>query len=310
MKNEDKQQSRRDFLNKGAIAAAAAAVGAGLLHACNKSQNAESGEKVKLLSTDGQIVEVDKAVVEKSIPEIDVSSEHKVRDGIPGRKWVMVFDLSRCKGAGKCLSACSKMHYLPPHRSYIKLNKMVDADLSSPYWMPSLCFHCDNPPCVSVCPVDATFKLTDGIVGIDPEQCIGCRFCMAACPYSARTFNWSRDDYKLTPEQLSEITPHEVCTAHELGTVEKCDFCPHNLIEGRLPDCVPACPYEAIYFGDENEDAVSNGRETVRLSEMLRDKAGYRYMEELGTRPRVYYLPPLDRMFPFEDREFNFKEYL
>src|SRR5690606_17614368 len=137
------------FLNKGAIAAAAAAVGAGLLHACNKSQNAESGEKVKLLSTDGQIVEVDKAVVEKSIPEIDVSSEHKVRDGIHGRKWVMVFDLSRCKGAGKCLSACSKMHYLPPHRSYIKLNKMVDADLSSPYWMPSLCFHCDNPPCVS-----------------------------------------------------------------------------------------------------------------------------------------------------------------
>ena len=77
-----------------------------------------------------------------------------------------------------------------------------------------------------------------------------------------------------------------------------------------MPDCVPACPYEAIYFGDENEDAVSNGRETVRLSEMLRDKGGYRYMEELDTRPRVYYLPAVDRMFPFEDREFNFKEYL
>lgn len=310
MKNQDKPNSRRDFLNKSAISVAAVAGGAGLVSILTGCQNTESGEKVKLLSTDGQIVEVDKALINKIVPDIDVSSEHNVREGIPGKKWVMVFDLAKCKGAGKCLSACSKMHYLPPHRSYIQLSKMQDAELSSPYWMPSLCFHCDDPPCVKVCPVDATFKLSDGIVGIDNEQCIGCRFCMAACPYSARTFNWGKDDYKLTLEQLDEIEPHELCSSHVMGTVEKCDFCPHKLVNGALPDCVPGCPYGAIYFGDENEDAVSNGTETVRLIEMLKDKGGYRLHEELGTKPRVYYLPPMDRMFPFEDRDLDRTKYL
>lgn len=310
MKKVEQSQSRRGFLGKGAIAVAATATGSGLLYALNQSKNTKNKEKVKLLSPDGKIVEVDKDVIDKSVPDIDLSSSHKVRDGIPGRKWVMVFDLSRCKGAGKCLTACSKMHYLPPQNSYIKLSKMQDADLASPYWMPTLCFHCDNPPCVKVCPVDATFKLSDGIVGIDGERCIGCRFCMSACPYSARTFNWSVDDYKLTAEQHAEIKPHELCASHTLGTVEKCDFCPHNLVKGLLPDCVPGCPYGAIYFGDENEDSVTNGTDTVRLSEMLRDRGGYRYMEELGTKPRVYYLPSIDRIFPFEDRELDRSKYL
>jgi len=311
MEKEDKQNSRRGFLSDGAITAAAAALGGGLIYALKKSQNQGGGEKVKLLSTDGQIVELDKELIDRIVPDIDVSSEHNVREGIPGKKWVMVFDLAKCKGAGKCLSACSKMHYLPPQRSYIYLAKEVDAELSSPYWMPSLCFHCDNPPCVKVCPVGATFKLSDGIVGIDNERCIGCRFCMVACPYSERSFNWSEDDYKLTPDQLSEITPHEVCSSHQKGTVEKCDFCPHNLIKGELPACVTGCPYGVIYFGDENEDTVTNGTETLKLSKMLEDKAGYRYLEELGTKPRVYYLPAVDRTFPFEDREFDLsKDYL
>ena len=261
-----------------------------------------------MLSTDGKIVEVDEDSIQKIIPDILVS-EHQVREGIPGKRWVMVFDLAKCKGAGKCLSACSKMHYLPPQRSYIKLLKMQDAELSSPYWMPSPCFHCDNPPCVKVCPVGATFKLSDGIVGIDNERCIGCRFCMAACPYSARTFNWDAEGYKLSVEQLEQIEPHELCSSHIKGTVEKCDFCPHNLVQNKLPDCVSACPYGVIYFGDENEDAVTNGEETVKLSELLKNKAGYRYFEELGTKPRVYYLPPTDRMFPFEDRVLDRTEY-
>lgn len=290
------QNSRREFLKESAVSATGLAGGLGLLSLLAECNNSKSGKKVKLLSTDGEIVEVDEDVINRTVPDIPKSS-HNVRDGIPGKQFVMVFDLSKCKGAGKCLSACSKMHYLPPQKSYITLTKMTDADLSSPYWMPSLCFHCDNPPCVKVCPVGATFKLSDGIVGIDNDRCIGCRFCMAACPYSARTFNWGEDDYKLTTEEFGQITPHEVCSNHQRGTVEKCDFCPHNYVKGLLPACVTGCPYGAIYFGDENEDAVYNGDETARLSELLRDKAGYRLFEELGTKPRVYYLPPVDRQF-------------
>jgi len=85
-----------------------------------------------------------------------------------------------------------------------------------------------------------------------------------------------------------------------MGTVEKCDFCPDMARQGKLPDCVTACPNGTIFFGDANEDTVTNGDETFRLSELVKKRAGYRYMEDLGTEPRVYYLPPVDRQFPFE----------
>jgi len=215
---------------------------------------------------------------------------------------VMVIDLSKCKNAGKCRNACSKMHYLPKDRSYIKVNKMQDSEKTAPYWMPTPCFHCDNPPCVKVCPVDATFKLTDGIVGIDNNRCIGCRFCMVACPYSARVFNWDTE-YQLKEEEFKNIKHHAACSSHVRGTVEKCDFCPSKTQNNELPDCVNACPNGVFYFGDENEDVVSNGDETVRLSQLIKDKAGYRYLEELGTKPRVYYLPPANRQFPFKDAD-------
>lgn len=303
------QQSRKDFIKESTATVAGLAGGFSLLSLLAGCSDNKKGKKIKLLSTNGEVVEVDEDSVIRSIPEMTQSS-HPVREGIPGRKFVMVFDLAKCKGAGKCLSACSKMHYLPPERSYIKLTKMTDADLSSPYWMPSPCFHYDNPPCVKVCPVGATFKLSDGIVGIDNNRCIGCRFCMAACPYSARVFNWGDSDFELRLDEFEQITPHETCSDHQRGTVEKCDFCPHNIVQDKLPDCVTGCPYGAIYFGDENEDSVTNGDETVRLSELLRDKAGYRYLEELGTKPRVYYLPPVDRQFPFEDRKLDRTKYL
>ena len=193
------------------------------------------------------------------------------------------------------------MHYLPPERSYIKIEKMQEAEKTAPYWMPTPCFHCDDPPCVKVCPVDATFKLTDGTVSIDNNRCIGCRFCMVACPYSARIFNWGEDEFKLTEPEKKDIKPHHQCSSHIKGTVEKCDFCPSHAQKGTLPDCVTACPNGVFYFGDEQDDTVSNGDETVRLSELLKEKSGYRYLEELGTKPRVYYLPPVKRRFPFEE---------
>jgi molybdopterin-containing oxidoreductase family iron-sulfur binding subunit len=235
-------------------------------------------------------------------------SDHNVRLGVPGKKFVMVIDLSKCKNAGKCRKACSKMHYLPKDRSYIKVDKMQDSENTAPYWMPTPCFHCDNPPCVKVCPVGATFKLSDGIVGIDNNRCIGCRFCMVACPYSARVFNWGEDVFKLSQQEKKEIKPHSACCDHKVGTVEKCDFCPQKTAKNEVPDCVSACPNGVFYFGDEVEDVVSNGDETLQLSKLLRDKAGYRYLEDLGTKPRVYYLPPANRQFPFTEAKPELKK--
>lgn len=256
----------------------------------------ESGETVQLLSVDGYVVEIDKAYL-KPVPEMP----HKIdqRKGIEGKKLVMVIDLAKCKNLKKCQAACNKMHFVNEGQNWIKVYSMKDGENTAPYWQPTTCMHCDEPPCVKVCPVDATFKRADGTVLIDNERCIGCRFCMAACPYSTRVFNW---DKPIVPQVFQDIdySPETSCPP-KIGTVAKCDFCPDMVREGKLPHCVSACPNGVFYFGDINEDTVTNGSETVRFSELIRDRAGFRLMEDLGTKPRVYYLPPVNRLFPYEE---------
>jgi len=213
-----------------------------------------------------------------------------------------VIDLARCGNERKCIEGCQKMHNILPPVEYIKVKRMQDTELTAPYWFPQPCYHCDNPPCTKVCPVDATFKRSDGIVAVDNDRCIGCKFCMAACPYSARTFNFGR------PEQVEYDKNHgceeEGCChtkASTVGTVYKCDFCPGSAARGILPTCVTECPNGTLFFGDEYEDTVTNGEETFRLKELLKTRAAYRQFEELGAKPRVYYLPPDKRQFPFEE---------
>ncbi len=297
MQNLD--NSRRDFLAAG-ITAGLTALG------CNNSNDVftpddstvkASGKKVKLLSSDGEIIEVDEAFL-KPIPEMPPVSNDVARLGIAGKKFVMVIDLSRCKNLKKCQSACNHVHHVHSDQNWIKVYPMQDAEKTAPYWQPTTCMHCDEPPCVKVCPVDATFKRKDGIVLIDSDRCIGCRFCMAACPYSTRVFNWEKPEM---PQELAD-KPYscESSVPQKKGTVGKCDFCPDMVREGSLPHCVSACPNGVFSFGDMNEDSVTNGSETFQFSELIRDKAGYRLMEDLGTKPSVYYLPPVNRNFPFE----------
>lgn len=257
-----------------------------------------TGEKVKLLSVTGEVIEIDKAYL-KPVPDMPPISNEEERRGIPGKKFVMVIDLARCKNLKKCQSACNHMHQLHPGQSWIKVLSMEDSDHTAPYWQPTTCMHCDEPPCVKVCPVDATFKRQDGIVLIDSDRCIGCRFCMAACPYSTRVFNW--EEPILTEEVAQKHYSCESSMPQKKGTVGKCDFCPDMTRRGELPHCVSSCPNGVFLFGDMNEDSVTNGAETFRFSELIKDKAGYRLMEDLGTKPSVYYLPPVNRNFPFEE---------
>jgi molybdopterin-containing oxidoreductase family iron-sulfur binding subunit len=226
--------------------------------------------------------------------------ETSARQGVPGRKWVMVIDLAKCDGCGRCTTACGKMHYIPADRQYIKVLRMQDADTTAPYYFPQPCYHCDNPPCTKVCPVDATFKRQDGVVLIDNDRCIGCRFCMAACPYGARSFNWGHPNDP--PEVLEKPYSPEDGMPRRIGTVEKCDFCPDMAAMGMLPSCSASCPMGVIYYGDQNENAVTNSAgETLNFTQLLMDRSGYRHLEELGTKPRVYYLPPRNRAYPGPD---------
>jgi Fe-S-cluster-containing dehydrogenase component len=288
----EKKNSRREFLKKGLMAGAGVVAGGSLIAAYVDKSEKESGEKVKALTTDGQIIEVDKSWIKT--PRVSIEESHQ---GIPGRKFVMVIDLAKCKNARKCVEACQKGHYLPKSQEFMKVYLLQDSDKSAPYWFPKPCFHCDNPLCVSVCPVGATYKRSDGIVLIDSERCIGCKFCMTGCPYSTRVFAWKH--YPEFDEDKEPYSP-EASSPGKEGTVSKCDFCPDLIRVGKLPYCAQACPMGVIYFGDIDEDTVTNGTDTFKFSELIRDRAGYRYLEVLGTRPTVYYLPPVDRQFPVE----------
>lgn len=216
------------------------------------------------------------------------------------QKWIMVIDLAKCDGCRDCTKACDKMHFVPPFQEWIKVYEMTDNEEAGPYFLPRPCMHCDNPPCVRACPVGATFKRSDGIVMMDQDRCIGCRNCIAQCPYSARFFNWGEPPH--TPEELAQPYSMELNYPHRKGVVEKCTFCPHLLREGKLPACASACTMGAIYFGDELEDAVTNSKgETIQFSKLAKKGAAFRLMEELGTEPRVYYLPPANRKYPSPD---------
>ena len=294
--NESERSSRRNFLKKVGVGVGAVSIvgvaGTSLI-AGNKSK---SGETIKLLSPDGTLVEVDKDDI-KPAKAIVNELKTEARAGLPNRKFAMIIDLARCKNARKCVDACQEGHLLPKDHEWIKLYLLQDDINTAKYWFPRPCFQCDKPMCVSVCPVGATYKRADGIVLIDNQRCIGCKFCMTGCPYSARVFNWK--DPEVTVPEGHVYDPETNIPAVE-GTVGKCVFCADKLRKNELPRCVTACPMGVIYFGDILEDTVTNGIETERFSKLMLDRAGYRYREELGTLPSVYYLPPTQRMFPVE----------
>lgn len=300
MKEEASNNSRRKFLKSVGISVGAAGVVSGFsLLGAAKAAAQEPGEKINLLTQDGQLVQVDKNQLRPTVTEPLSELQKRGREGIPGKSFVMVIDLSKCRNARKCMDACQNHHQLRADQHHINVLQMQDAEHTAPYFMPKPCQHCDNPPCTKVCPVDATFKRQDGIVLIDNERCIGCRFCIAACPYSARIFQWTEPK---DAEKYKDLTYNiEANVPQKKGTISKCLFSADRLRENKLPSCVSACPNGVYYFGDRNEDAVTNGTsgETVRFTKLIEDNAGYTLMEELGTKPRVYYLPPKNRAFEF-----------
>ncbi|MCP3990734.1 MAG: 4Fe-4S dicluster domain-containing protein [Actinomycetia bacterium] len=210
------------------------------------------------------------------------------------RQWAMIIDLRRCDACQsqntppQCTLACIEGHLVPEPMEWIEI---YEAEMvgGGTQFLPTPCQQCENPPCVNVCPVAATYSAPDGVVHIDQERCIGCRMCMAACPYDRRFFNWG--DAPVPPEALlADYSPHHQIGAAR-GTVVKCDFCTDLARAGALPQCVQACPNDAIYYGDLEEDIATNGAEVVSFSRFASDNNAYRLKEDLGTQPRVQYIP-------------------
>lgn len=210
------------------------------------------------------------------------------------RQWTMIIDLRYCDGCQtsgtppRCTEACIEGHFAPEPMEWIQV---YEGDLigGGTQFMPTPCQQCQNPPCVNVCPVGATFSTPEGTVLIDQDRCIGCRICMAACPYDRRFFNWGGPP--VPPEALlADYSPDHQVPARR-GTVMKCDFCADMVRAGTLPYCIQACPNDAIYYGDLEEDIATNGRGIVRASRFLTENSGYRIKENLGTDPRVFYIP-------------------
>jgi dimethyl sulfoxide reductase iron-sulfur subunit len=203
------------------------------------------------------------------------------------RQWGFVIDLRRCDGCKKCTDECQKAHFLPKDHEWIKVYEIVDEDGFKKYFV-RLCMQCENAPCLKVCPVAATYKNSEGVILIDQDRCIGCRLCMAACPYEARYFNYN-DPIK-PPGPIANPMP-EFPVPQQKGTVGKCILCVHETQVGKLPVCVEACTMDALYIAELNSDVMTNARnETYKFSDYIRKNDAFREKEELNTSPRVWYV--------------------
>ena len=213
------------------------------------------------------------------------------------RRWGMVIDLQKCIGCKACTVSCIAENHLPPGVVYRPV--MVEEIGTFPNvrskFTPRPCMQCDDPPCVPPCPVGATFQRPDGVVEIDYDQCIGCRYCITSCPYGARSFDFGEFYTGDTPELMSyETSPNyeygedwsrdpDEPTASPIGNARKCHFCLHRVEAGLLPACVDTCLGGATYYGDLNDpDSL--------VSELVASERVMRLKEELGTNPKVFYL--------------------
>lgn len=215
----------------------------------------------------------------------------------PGKRWAMAIDLSRCvkaEGCTDCIVACHRAHNVPQFHDPKEEVKWIwktsyesaFAEDAHPFTaaglageqIPVMCNHCDNPACVRVCPTRATWKREDGIVMMDMHRCIGCRYCMVACPYGARSFNFRDPREGLDMKALPSTFP-----TRTRGVVEKCNFCTERLAKGQAPACMEACTEKAILFGD-----LLDPRSAIR--EALNTRHSIRRNPGAGTSPQIYYL--------------------
>jgi len=295
-------ESRRAFLEK-----VASAIFAGMVLGGSEVQAQGAGAQVEAPAVPPPPFRISDTAEEDVLIRMQKDLERALKKPMRERKWGMVIDTRKCVGCNACTVGCVMENKLPPgvvYRPVIDLEVGTFPNVTRKF-LPRPCMQCENPPCVPVCPVGATWKREDGIVEIDYNACIGCRYCITACPYQARTFdfgeNWTDGAAQGLPGGLvldgakvyEELPNFEygkewhrgegVIPKSPVGNARKCTFCAHRLEVGELPMCVTTCIGRATFFGDLNDP------ESL-VSQLLARNNAVRLKEELGTEPKVYYL--------------------
>lgn len=203
-------------------------------------------------------------------------------------RYAMAIDLKRCTGCHACSVACKLENNLPKGIWWNRVLTLGGEGMGTPKgrfpdlkmeFLPLNCQHCEYPPCVEVCPVEATYKGENGIVIQDYEKCIGCQACIAACPYpGVRQFNDREPEYS-----IEVATGDAVVEPHQSNVVEKCTFCSHRLVQNLKPACIDTCPNRARFFGDLNDPQSE-------VSKVVKGRNYYHLYAEKGTKPAIYYL--------------------
>jgi Fe-S-cluster-containing dehydrogenase component len=304
-KNEDKNVSgegkeltRRKFLKTASAAAAFAALGVGSGCGSKKSREEFLQEHFKEMSTaelENVIRRLESEYTKKYGKKFTVSA----KEPIDATMFAYALDISRCIGCRRCVYACAEENNQSrdPQVHWIQVLEMeeekgIDFIHSNLYYnheevpheghfyLPVSCQQCENPPCVKACPVNATWKEADGIVVVDYNWCIGCRCCMAACPYGARHFNWGKP--QIPAEEINPDTHFLGNRPRYKGVVEKCTFCIQLVREGRYPKCVEVCPVGARKFGN-----LLDPNSEIRC--ILKNKRVLILKEDLNTQPKFFY---------------------
>ncbi len=276
--------TRRDFLRLGTTTVTSAIVAGAIL----SPKDAQAHQK-----TSSPHFKEEPYVEGDIIARMENDVKRAMNKETDKRHWVMVIDLRKCVGCDACTIACKAENVTPPGVVYTLVMKEEVGKYPNvrKRFLPRPCMQCQKPPCVQVCPVQATYKRPDGIVVIDYEDCIGCKYCLNACPYGARYFD-AGDYYTYNTPKIEAYEKRATYEYGErwprkkrespIGNARKCHFCLHRLEKGLLPACIVACMGRARHFGDINDSKSL-------VSELVPKYKAGRLKEELGTEPSVYY---------------------
>jgi molybdopterin-containing oxidoreductase family iron-sulfur binding subunit len=283
------------------MASVAALSGFGLSGvSCKKADLEEFLQKHYLEMTEEDKKRTIKRLEEKYLKKYGKQFTISTQGAKPGTLWGYGLDLSRCIGCRRCVYGCVKENNhsrYNPQSHWIRVLRLPEGSLinlekAEHYYDPSLvpepgyvympvqCQHCENPPCVKVCPVHATWKEPDGLVVVDYNWCIGCRYCIAACPYKGRVFNWAEPN--IPTEELNTAVHYLGNRPRYKNVVDKCTFCVQRVRQGRYPACVEACPTGTRKFGN-----LLDPNSEIRY--LIDHKRVFRMKEDLNTEPKFYY---------------------